>query len=125
MKHTYDPLAYGTICFLISVSHQDPLGKTPSLRHTEPKASGGVSYSNIGFDRWLRYYFPGLYGLPPLSTPEGTPIGAVLGFCNILLKIQEDLAPSHWVSFSIRVSLLFGIQLSPLTKPIAVRPLMS
>lgn len=40
--------------------------------------------------------FRAFYGLPPLSTPEGTPIGAVLGFCNILLKIQEDLAPSHW-----------------------------
>jgi len=40
--------------------------------------------------------FRAFYGLPPLSTPQGIPIGAVLGFCNILLKIQEDLNPSHW-----------------------------
>ena len=37
------------------------------------------------------------YGLPPLTSPEGTPIGAVYGFLNILLKFYNEEEPDYLV----------------------------
>jgi DNA polymerase-1 len=42
------------------------------------------------------FIFRAFYALPPLSAPDGTPIGAVLGFCNILIKWQETHQPTYW-----------------------------
>jgi DNA polymerase I len=36
------------------------------------------------------FIFRAFHALPQLSTKEGTPVGAVLGFVNILLKFQEE-----------------------------------
>ena len=38
------------------------------------------------------YIFRAYYGLPPLTRADGTPVNAVLGFCNILFKLLEDTA---------------------------------
>ena len=35
------------------------------------------------------------YGLPPLTSPEGTPIGAVYGFLNILLRFVKEEEPDY------------------------------
>lgn len=35
------------------------------------------------------------HALPPLTTPTGEPINAVQGFLNMLLKIVEELEPTH------------------------------
>jgi len=35
------------------------------------------------------------HAMPPLTTPEGEPIGAVHGFMNMLSRIIEDISPSH------------------------------
>lgn len=35
------------------------------------------------------------HALPPLTTPLGEPVGAVQGFLNMLLRILEDLEPTH------------------------------
>ena len=35
------------------------------------------------------------YGLPPLTSPDGTPIGAVYGFLNILLKFCNEESPDY------------------------------
>ena len=37
------------------------------------------------------------HALPPLTSPEGEPVGAVQGFLNMLLRILEDLNPTHLV----------------------------
>lgn len=37
------------------------------------------------------YIFRAFHALPPLTRSDGTPIGAVLGFTNMLLKLREDL----------------------------------
>ena len=37
------------------------------------------------------------YGLPPLTAPDGTPIGAVYGFLNILLKFCNEESPDYLV----------------------------
>ncbi len=36
------------------------------------------------------YIFRAFHALPPLSRSDGTPTNAVLGFCNMLLKLIED-----------------------------------
>ena len=38
------------------------------------------------------------YAVPPLSTQEGIHTNAVLGFTNMLLKMQEDIKPDYIVS---------------------------
>ncbi len=41
------------------------------------------------------FIFRAFHALPPLSNPEGTPVGAVYGFCNILLRFIEKLNHNH------------------------------
>jgi DNA polymerase-1 len=36
------------------------------------------------------FIFRAFHALPPLTRPDGTPVGAVLGFCNMLLKLLTD-----------------------------------
>ncbi|MBM3555864.1 MAG: DNA polymerase I [Alphaproteobacteria bacterium] len=46
------------------------------------------------------YIFRAYHALPPLTRSDGTPTGAVAGFCNILYKLLEDTdlagRPSHF-----------------------------
>ncbi len=37
------------------------------------------------------YIFRAYHALPPLTRPDGTPVGAVYGFTNMLLKLEKDL----------------------------------
>lgn len=36
------------------------------------------------------------HALPPLTTREGKPTGAIYGFASMLLKTLEEFKPSHW-----------------------------
>ncbi len=36
------------------------------------------------------FIFRAYYALPPLTSKDGTPVGAVLGFCNMLLKLIQE-----------------------------------
>jgi DNA polymerase-1 len=36
------------------------------------------------------YIFRAFFALPPLTSPEGTPVGAVFGFCNMLFKLAQE-----------------------------------
>ncbi len=35
------------------------------------------------------FIFRAYHALPPLNRPDGTPVGAVLGFCNMLLRLES------------------------------------
>ncbi len=41
------------------------------------------------------YIFRAYHALPPLTRPDGTPVGAVLGYCNILFKLLQETESSH------------------------------
>ena len=37
------------------------------------------------------YIFRAYYALPPMYRSDGLPVNAVFGFCNMLLKLVEDI----------------------------------
>ncbi len=41
------------------------------------------------------YIFRAYHALPPLTRSDGTPVGAVMGFCSMLLKLLEDSEARH------------------------------
>ncbi|MGH7033006.1 MAG: DNA polymerase I, partial [Stellaceae bacterium] len=41
------------------------------------------------------FIFRAYHALPPLTRPDGTPVGAVLGFINMLLKLLQDTDADH------------------------------
>jgi len=43
------------------------------------------------------FLFRAFYSMPPLTTPEGEPIGAIYGFCSMLLRIINEMQFSHLV----------------------------
>lgn len=44
------------------------------------------------------YIFRAYHALPPLTRKDGTPTGAVFGFCNMLEKLIEDAAADHKIT---------------------------
>ena len=36
------------------------------------------------------YIFRAFFALPPLTDPQGVPVGAVFGFCNMLFRLVQD-----------------------------------
>lgn len=43
------------------------------------------------------YIFRAFHALPPLTRPDGVPVGAVLGFTNMLIKLLRDQKPDYLV----------------------------
>ena len=43
------------------------------------------------------YIFRAFFALPPLTDPEGVPVGAVYGFCNMLFRLVQDMAGDQLV----------------------------
>lgn len=41
------------------------------------------------------FIFRAFFALPPLTNPSGTPVGAVLGFTNMMLRLIKDLEAKH------------------------------
>ncbi|MBI1327542.1 MAG: DNA polymerase I [Alphaproteobacteria bacterium] len=41
------------------------------------------------------FIFRAYHALPPLTRADGTPVGAVLGFCNIMLRLVQDKHADH------------------------------
>ena len=49
------------------------------------------------------YIFRAYYALPPMSRSDGTPVNAVFGFTNMLLKLIEDIQIEKGGNVSIAV----------------------
>ncbi|MDR1376998.1 MAG: DNA polymerase I, partial [Synergistaceae bacterium] len=41
--------------------------------------------------------FRAFYAVPPLNAPDGTPTNAILGFMNMLAKVEGDFSPRDCV----------------------------
>ena len=41
------------------------------------------------------FIFRAFYALPPLTNPNGVPINAVYGYCNMLINITEKFKPDQ------------------------------
>jgi DNA polymerase I len=37
------------------------------------------------------YIFRAFFGIPPMTRPDGTPVNAVFGFTNMLIKLRDDM----------------------------------
>lgn len=66
------------------------------------------------------YIFRAYHALPPLTRSDGTPVGAVQGFCNMLWKLLEDLKgedqPTHLAVIFDHSAKTFRNDLYPLYK---------
>jgi len=61
--------------------------KSPASAGTT--ASGAPPFRHLYLVDGSGFIFRAFHALPPLTRPDGTPVGAVLGFCNILLKLLD------------------------------------
>ncbi|MEQ9115944.1 MAG: DNA polymerase I [Rickettsiales bacterium] len=43
------------------------------------------------------FLFRAYFSMPPLTNPEGTPVGAVYGFTSMIMRLLKDVKPSHIV----------------------------
>lgn len=41
------------------------------------------------------FIFRAFYALPPMTSPDGTPVNAVYGFCNMMQKLLSELKADH------------------------------
>ena len=71
-----------------------PDAKTPGAGAAAPKpaASSGKTLCLVDGSG---YIFRAFHALPPLTRPDGTPVGAVLGFTNMLLKLMASHSCDH------------------------------
>ena len=78
---------------LVSESADDSIGYSASFgsKMSAKKSEKLVLVDGSG------YIFRAFHGLPMMTRPDGTPINAVFGFTKMLLKLTEDLKPSHVV----------------------------
>ncbi len=56
-----------------------------------PEGSPRGSKSRLVLIDGSGYIFRAFFALPPLTDPKGTPVGAVLGFCNMLFRLVQDM----------------------------------
>lgn len=42
------------------------------------------------------FVFRAFHALPSLADPQGRPVGALVGFCNMILKVIQQHQPSYW-----------------------------
>ncbi len=60
---------------------------------TRPKPGKGKAGPELGHVLLVDgsgYIFRAYYGLPPMTRPDGTPVNAVFGFTNMLMKLVDD-----------------------------------
>lgn len=52
--------------------------------------------------------FRSFHGMPPLTTADGTPVGALVGFCNVMNKLVSVVegCPPCWFGALVRADAL-------------------
>ncbi|MCH8998872.1 MAG: DNA polymerase I, partial [Proteobacteria bacterium] len=57
---------------------------------TEPAKTPEPPHNHLYLIDGSGYIFRAFFGLPPMSRPDGTPVNAVYGFTNMLIKLLAD-----------------------------------
>ena len=74
------------------------------------------------------YIFRAYFALPPLTNPEGLPVGAVFGFCNMLFRLVQDMPGDQLLvvfdkgKASFRDAIYDGYKANRLEPPDDLRP---
>ena len=62
---------------------------------TDSAPSTGKSPRRVVLVDGSGFIFRAFHALPPMTSPDGTPVNAVYGFCTMLMKLREDTKPDH------------------------------
>src|SRR5204863_6008541 len=73
------------------------LQKLSSASPKQRNASMSTQSPHIYLVDGSGYIFRAFHALPPLTRPDGTPVGAVLGFTNMLIKLLREKNPDYLV----------------------------
>ena len=57
---------------------------------TEPATTPEPHHRHLYLIDGSGYIFRAFYALPPMTRPDGTPVNAVYGFTNMLIKLLAD-----------------------------------
>ncbi|QJE74442.1 DNA polymerase I [Aerophototrophica crusticola] len=68
-----------------------PTDTTTATETAAPKGTPAADGNPLYLVDGSGFIFRAYHALPPLSRPDGTPVNAVLGFSNMLLKLLADL----------------------------------
>ena len=71
---------------MVAAEEQNPLVDSALEKEAQLPITGKHIYLIDGSGFIFRAY----HALPPLMRGDGTPVGAVLGFCNIILKLLDS-----------------------------------
>ncbi|MBO9506764.1 DNA polymerase I [Thalassospira sp. A3_1] len=62
---------------------------------TDSAPSTGKSPRRVVLVDGSGFIFRAFHALPPMTSPDGTPVNAVYGFCTMLMKLRENTKPDH------------------------------
>ncbi|RCK29051.1 DNA polymerase I [Thalassospira lucentensis] len=62
---------------------------------SDAKTSSGQKPRRVVLVDGSGFIFRAFHALPPMTSPDGTPVNAVYGFCTMLMKLREDTKPDH------------------------------
>ncbi len=68
---------------------------TYALRQAVPTMDDNDRKNELFLIDGSGFIFRAFHALPPLPRPDGTPVNAVLGFCNMLWKRLRDMKPEE------------------------------
>ena len=60
-----------------------------------PGGAGGAAPRHVFLIDGSGFLFRAFHALPPMTRPDGTPVNAVFGFTNMLIKLIGDTDADH------------------------------
>ena len=66
-----------------------PSRKAPAAAQAAPATAPSADVRHLVLVDGSGYIFRAFHALPPMTRPDGTPVNAVLGFCNMLWKARK------------------------------------
>ncbi len=67
----------------------------PAPKATNKKSGGAIKPKHVYLIDGSGFIFRAYHAMPKLTRPDKTPVGAVLGFCNMILKLVGETDADH------------------------------